>query len=165
MRRYANHVRSQPGCPVNSRSQGLARFYQSVYASFQRHVPYASSTLRAIVIASPGWVRDAIFDFIMEEASRTSNKPLLSVRNKFIKVHVNSPHVHSLVEALKSPEVRHLPSALIRSLLTACIDRNTNERDEVRARRDYARQVRHRPPVKAPVSDPFVQILQNACNR
>ena len=41
----------------------------------------------------------------MAEASRTSNKALLAARNKFIKVHVNSPHVHSLLEALKSPEV------------------------------------------------------------
>lgn len=46
-----------------------------------------------------------MFDFIMAEASRTSNKALLAARNKFIKVHVNSPHVHSLLEALKSPEV------------------------------------------------------------
>lgn len=86
--------------------QGLARFYQSLYTSFLRHVPYASPSLRAIVVASPGWVRDSVFDFIMAEASRTSNKALLTARNKFIKVHVNSPHVHSLVEALKSPEVR-----------------------------------------------------------
>ena len=55
-----------------------------------------------------GGVRDAVFDYIMAEASRTGNKVLLGARNKFIKVHVNSPHVHSLVEVLKSPEVRFL---------------------------------------------------------
>lgn len=90
---------------VDMLMQGLTRFYQSLYTSFLRHVPYSAPSLRAIVIASPGWVRDAVFDYIMAEASRTSNKPLLAARNKFIKVHVNSPHVHSLVEALKSPEV------------------------------------------------------------
>lgn len=41
----------------------------------------------------------------MSEANRTGNKALLAVRSKFIKVHVTSPHVHSLVEVLKSPEV------------------------------------------------------------
>ncbi len=46
-----------------------------------------------------------MLDFIMAEASRTGNKPLLASRNKFIKVHITSPHVHSLVEVLKSPEV------------------------------------------------------------
>lgn len=85
--------------------QGLTRFYATLYSSFLRHIPFSSPSLRAIVIASPGWVRDAVLDFIFAEASRTSNKALLSARNKFVKVHVNSPHVHSLVEALKSPEV------------------------------------------------------------
>ncbi|KAH9853551.1 eRF1 domain 1-domain-containing protein [Lenzites betulinus] len=89
----------------SAHEKGLARFYQSLYTSFLRHVPYSSPSLRAIVVASPGWVRDAVFDFIMAEATRTSNKPLLAARSKFIKVHVNSPHVHSLVEALKSPEI------------------------------------------------------------
>ncbi|PIL37082.1 hypothetical protein GSI_00774 [Ganoderma sinense ZZ0214-1] len=89
----------------SAHEKGLSRYYQSLYASFLRHVPYSSPALRAIVIASPGWTRDAVFDFIMAEASRTSNKALLTARNKFIKVHVNSPHVHSLVEALKSPEI------------------------------------------------------------
>ncbi|KAI0638111.1 eRF1 domain 1-domain-containing protein [Trametes polyzona] len=89
----------------SAHEKGLARFYQSLYTSFLRHVPFSSPSLRAIVIASPGWVRDAVYDYILAEANRTSNKPLLAARNKFIKVHVNSPHVHSLVEALKSPEI------------------------------------------------------------
>ncbi|THH32954.1 hypothetical protein EUX98_g1255 [Antrodiella citrinella] len=85
--------------------KGLIRFYATLYASFLRHIPFATSSLRAIVIASPGWVRDAVFDYIMSEANRTNNKTLLSVRNKFIRVHITSPHVHSLVEVLKSPEI------------------------------------------------------------
>ncbi|CAL1700854.1 unnamed protein product [Somion occarium] len=85
--------------------KGLTRFYSALFTSFLRHIPYSSPTIRAIVIASPGWVRDAVFDYIMAEATRTGNKALLSTRNKFIKVHVTSPHVHSLVEVLKSPEI------------------------------------------------------------
>ncbi|KAJ3558374.1 hypothetical protein NM688_g968 [Phlebia brevispora] len=73
--------------------------------AFVRHIPYTAENIRAIVIASPGWVRDSVFDYIMQEANRTANKPLLSVRNKFIKVHVTTAHVHSLVEVLKSPEI------------------------------------------------------------
>ncbi|KAH8105914.1 pelota [Cristinia sonorae] len=85
--------------------KGLTKFYSTLYASFLRHIPYAAPSLRAIVIASPGWVRDSVFDYIMAEASRTSNKALLGARNKFVRVHVTSPHVHSLVEVLKSPEI------------------------------------------------------------
>ena len=89
----------------SAHEKGLARFYDAVYTTFLRLIPYASASLRAIVIASPGWVRDSVTDYIFKEATRTGNKTLLSVRNKFIKIHVNSPHVHSLTEVLKSPEV------------------------------------------------------------
>ncbi|TFY60794.1 hypothetical protein EVJ58_g4919 [Rhodofomes roseus] len=89
----------------SAHEKGLTKFYTSLYASFLRHIPYSNPGLRAIVIASPGWVRDAVLDYIMAEASRTGNKPLMGSRNKFLKVHVNSPHVHSLVEVLKSPEI------------------------------------------------------------
>ncbi|GJE84511.1 pelota family protein [Phanerochaete sordida] len=85
--------------------KGLQRFYSQLYASFLRLIPYSNPSIRAIVIASPGWVRDSVFDYIMQEANRTGNKALLGVRQKFVKVHVTSPHVHSLVEVLKSPEI------------------------------------------------------------
>lgn len=98
----------------SAHEKGLAKFYSSLYAAFLRHIPYSNPSLRAIVIASPGWVRDAVFDYVMAEASRSGNKALLNARNKFLKVHVNSPHVHSLVEVLKSPEVRRLLPWIIR---------------------------------------------------
>ncbi|KAF8591410.1 hypothetical protein K439DRAFT_1650675 [Ramaria rubella] len=83
--------------------KGLDRFYATLYTSFLRHIPYSS--LRVVVIASPGFVKDAVYDHIFSEALRTNNKPLLQARNKFLRVHVSSPHVHSLVEVLKSPEI------------------------------------------------------------
>ncbi|KAF7352680.1 Protein DOM34-like protein [Mycena venus] len=73
--------------------KGLSRFYGTLFDSFMRHVPFANVGLKAIVIASPGWVRDSVYDYMVAEASR------------LIKVHISSPHVHSLVEVLKSPEV------------------------------------------------------------
>ena len=90
----------------SSHEKGLARFYDAVYTTFLRLIPYASASIRAIIIASPGWVKDSVMDYIFKEATRTGNKALLAVRNKFMKIHVNSPHVHSLTEVLKSPEAR-----------------------------------------------------------
>lgn len=75
-------------------------------------MPYSNPSIKAIVIASPGWTRDTVLDYLMAEANKTGNKALLAVRNKFIKVHVTSPHVHSLVEVLKSPEVTLVASML-----------------------------------------------------
>ncbi|KAF8974428.1 eRF1 domain 1-domain-containing protein [Flammula alnicola] len=73
---------------------------------FLRHIPYTNASLKAIVIASPGWVRDAVYDYIMTEALNRGDKVLhKAMKEKCIKVHISSPHVHSLVEVLKSPEV------------------------------------------------------------
>jgi protein pelota len=83
--------------------KGLERFYAALYASLLRHIPF--SILRVIVLASPGFVKDSVYDYIFAEATRTGNKALLAARSKFVRVHVSSPHVHSLVEALKSPEI------------------------------------------------------------
>lgn len=86
--------------------KGLQKFYATLYDSFLRHIPFANVGLRAIVIASPGWVRDAVYDYIFTEAGKRGDKVLQrALKEKCLKVHVNSPHVHSLVEVLKSPEV------------------------------------------------------------
>ncbi|KAJ7929901.1 hypothetical protein B0H13DRAFT_1962408 [Mycena leptocephala] len=86
--------------------KGLSRFYGTLFDSFMRHVPYANAGLKAIVIASPGWVRDSVYDYMVGEASRRGDKVLQkALRDKVIKVHISSPHVHSLVEVLKSPEI------------------------------------------------------------
>ncbi|KZT20415.1 pelota [Neolentinus lepideus HHB14362 ss-1] len=86
--------------------KGLTRFYSQLYDAFLRHIPYASPTIKVIVFASPGWIRDSVYDYIVKESERTGNKALLrAVREKGVKIHVSSPHVHSLVEVLKSPVI------------------------------------------------------------
>ncbi|KAF8812553.1 hypothetical protein BYT27DRAFT_7182996 [Phlegmacium glaucopus] len=91
---------------ASQHDKALVKFYGTLYDSFVRHIPYATVGLRAIVIASPGWVRDAVFDYIMAEAVKRGDKTLQkALKEKAVRVHVSSPHVHSLVEVLKSPEV------------------------------------------------------------
>ncbi|KAF7355426.1 Protein DOM34-like protein [Mycena sanguinolenta] len=86
--------------------KGLNKFYGTLFDSFMRHVPFANVGLKAIVIASPGWVRDSVYDYMVSEASRRGDKVLQkALKDKVIKVHISSPHVHSLVEVLKSPEI------------------------------------------------------------
>ncbi|GJJ07476.1 hypothetical protein Clacol_001678 [Clathrus columnatus] len=89
---------------ITLHEKGLQRFYGALYNAFLRHIPYTS--LRVVVIASPGFTRDAVYDYIFEQAVKTNNKALLHARQKFIRVHISSPHVHSLVEMLKSPQTQ-----------------------------------------------------------
>lgn len=87
--------------------KGMGKFYATLYESFIRHIPFATAGLRAIVIASPGWVRDGVNDYLVSEARRQGDKTMQrALKEKVVKVHISSAHVHSLVEVLKSPEVK-----------------------------------------------------------
>lgn len=91
---------------ASQHEKGLVKFYATLYDSFVRHIPYGNVGLRAIVIASPGWVRDSVYEYMIGEAGRRGDKVLQrALKEKVVKVHISSPHVHSLVEVLKSPEV------------------------------------------------------------
>lgn len=106
--RISMHIpRKSVSSGASQHEKGLVKFYATLYDSFLRHIPYATLSLRAIVIASPGWVRDSVLDYMVGEAGRRGDKVLQrALKDKVVKVHVSSPHVHSLVEVLKSPEVR-----------------------------------------------------------
>ncbi|CCA69977.1 probable Pelota protein [Serendipita indica DSM 11827] len=65
-----------------SHEKGLDKFYSTLYAAFLRVIPFAS--LKVIVIASPGFTKDAVYEYFFAQATKTSNKALLQARNKFI---------------------------------------------------------------------------------
>jgi protein pelota len=91
---------------VSQHEKALGKFYATLFDSFLRHVPFGTVGIRAIVIASPGWIRDGVYDYLLAEATKRGDKILQrALREKVIRVHISSPHVHSLVEVLKSPEV------------------------------------------------------------
>ncbi|KAF5390717.1 hypothetical protein D9757_002681 [Collybiopsis confluens] len=86
--------------------KALVKFYGTLYDAFIRHIPYNNAGLKVIVFASPGWIRDSVYDFVMQEAGRRGDKGLQrTLREKGVKIHISSPHVHSLVEVLNSPEI------------------------------------------------------------
>ncbi|KAJ9112282.1 hypothetical protein QFC19_000701 [Naganishia cerealis] len=88
---------------ASAHEKAMDKFFSAVYAAILRHLPY--QTLRAIVIASPGFTKESLYDYIFQQAALTNNKPLMQSRSKWVKVHSNTSHVHGLVEALRSPEV------------------------------------------------------------
>ncbi|BEI81312.1 hypothetical protein CcaverHIS002_0204720 [Cutaneotrichosporon cavernicola] len=88
---------------TSSHDKAMASFLSTVYASILRLIPF--DTLKVVVIASPGFTKDTLYDYIFQQATETNNKPLLGARSKFLRVHSNTPHVHSLVEALRDPGV------------------------------------------------------------
>ena len=106
--RISMHIPRKSGSSgVSQHEKALSKFYSTLYDAFMRHIPFGSAGLKAIVIASPGWVRESVTEYMLSEASRRGDKTLQrALRDKLLKVLISSPHVHSLVEVMKSPQVK-----------------------------------------------------------
>ncbi|KIL68082.1 hypothetical protein M378DRAFT_158593 [Amanita muscaria Koide BX008] len=105
--RISMHIPRKSGASgASQHEKGLSKFYSTLYDAFIRHIPYGNANLKVIVLASAGWVREAVAEYMLAEASRRSDKPLQrALRERLLKIHISSPHVHSLVEVMKSPEI------------------------------------------------------------
>ncbi|GAA6055575.1 hypothetical protein JCM3770_002495 [Rhodotorula araucariae] len=80
-----------------------SKFLNQVYDAANRHFNF--DELKVLIIASPGFTKETVHSFLIEEAVRQGNKALLQAKNKFLLLHSPSHHVHSLTQILSSPEV------------------------------------------------------------
>lgn len=60
-----------------------------------------------MIIASPGFVKDQFFNFLMQEAVKQENKVLIENKPKFILIHSSSGFKHSLKEILVDPLIQN----------------------------------------------------------
>lgn len=88
---------------VKHHEKGLARFFESVMQGILRHVNF--DVVKCVLIASPGFVRDQFYGYMMQEAIKTDNKLLLDNKPKFLLVHASSGFKHSLKEIMTDPSV------------------------------------------------------------
>jgi protein pelota len=95
--------KSLPGSSSSDKSH--VRFYSLVYEAVLKLLSLPA--LRLIILASPGFTRDTAYEFLFSEAIKRGEKMLTGseAKRKFLRIHCSSPHIHSLMEVLKSPEV------------------------------------------------------------
>jgi len=80
-----------------------SRYLQQVYAAVIRHFDFEQ--LKVLIIASPGFTKEAVYSFLIEEAIRQGNKSIIAAKSKFLLLHSPTHHVHSLAQILSSPEI------------------------------------------------------------
>ncbi|KAG0723402.1 Protein pelota [Chionoecetes opilio] len=76
------------------RKKAIIKYYDQVMTAILRHLNF--EVVKAVVIASPGFVKDQFFDHLMKSALQTDNKLLLDNKSKFVLVHSSSGFKHSL---------------------------------------------------------------------
>lgn len=97
--------RKHKSLPSSSTDKSQARFLSLVYQAVLKLLQLPA--LRLIILASPGFTRETVYDYLFAEATRQGEKALAGheARQKFLRIHCNSPHIHSLMEVLRSSEV------------------------------------------------------------
>ncbi|XP_063821919.1 protein pelota [Ostrinia nubilalis] len=83
--------------------KGLNKFYDAVMQGILRHVEF--SVVKCVIVASPGFVKDQFFEYMMQQAVKTDNKLLIENKSKFLLVKASSGFKHSLKEVLQEPAV------------------------------------------------------------
>lgn len=89
---------------VTNYEKGLQRFFDQIYQSILRHFDF--EILKVIIVAGPGFIKDQIFTYIFDQATKADHKALLQNRFKFLTVHSSSGHKHALQEIMNDPTIQ-----------------------------------------------------------
>ncbi|KAI8899057.1 hypothetical protein BC833DRAFT_587289 [Globomyces pollinis-pini] len=89
---------------TSDHDKGLDRFYSQIYTAITQHVNF--DVVKVLLIGSPGFIKDSVYKYIIDQALKTGFKSLLDNRSKIMLVHTSSGHKHSLTEILQDPNVQ-----------------------------------------------------------
>jgi len=89
---------------ASSHSKALKKFYQKIMDSVLRHVDF--NQVKCILLASPGYVKDDFYEFMMNKAQQDQLKDIIKNKSMFLLVHSSSGYKHDLDEVLKSPNLQ-----------------------------------------------------------
>jgi protein pelota len=89
---------------ASNHEQGLRKFYENVFQGVVHHINF--DIVKVVLIASPGFVKDNLFTYMMEEAEKRGMKQMLQHKQKFILVHSSSGHKHALEEVMRDPAIQ-----------------------------------------------------------
>lgn len=87
-----------------NRDSALTKFFREVLRVCVQHLDL--SKLKVLLIASPGFVKDEFYKYVMLEASRQDLRDIIDNKSKIILCHASSGHKHALHEVLTRPELQ-----------------------------------------------------------
>ncbi|KAJ3217800.1 hypothetical protein HDU67_007217 [Dinochytrium kinnereticum] len=88
----------------SNHEKATQRFFDQIYQGILKH--FALDIVKVIILASPGFIKDQLLEYIKTTAIRTDNKPIIQFLPKFLLVHCSSGQKHALGEALSDPGVQ-----------------------------------------------------------
>jgi protein pelota len=101
-----NIPKKRGGAGAQGHDAALLKFFAQCYDAIVRHVNFA--VVKCCIIASPGFIRDDLFAFILETAVKQGDRAVTDNKAKFLLTHASSAHKHALTELLSSPQLAPL---------------------------------------------------------
>jgi len=83
--------------------KGMEKFFDVIINAIIKHIDF--SVVKAVIIASPGFIKDQFYSYMLNKATREDERHLLENRNKFILLHSSNGFKHALTEILQDPLV------------------------------------------------------------
>lgn len=88
---------------AEAHEKNLNKFFEANLQAILRHVDF--NIVKCLLIASPGFIKDQFFAYLMREASTREIKEITANKEKFMLVHSNHGHKHALKEVLADEQV------------------------------------------------------------
>merc|ERR1711862_16063 len=85
----------------NDHSKSIMKFFEGVYQALLRHVDFTK--IKCVLLASPGFVKDDFFKYIVRESVRKEDRPYIENKHKFVLCKSSSGHKQSLEEVFADP--------------------------------------------------------------
>ncbi|KAF2355782.1 Translation release factor pelota, partial [Trinorchestia longiramus] len=85
------------------RKKSFLKFFEQIAASVYRHLNF--EVLKAVLVASPGFLKEDFLQYLMKDATDRGNKPVLENRSKFVLVRSSNGFKHAIREAMQDPTV------------------------------------------------------------
>jgi protein pelota len=87
----------------SNHAKAIKRFYEATYQAVLRHVDFEK--VKCLLLASPGYVKDEFFKYLLEESVRRNDRPFIENKSKFVLCKASSGHKHALEEVFSNPDI------------------------------------------------------------
>lgn len=84
--------------------KALAHFFADIYDAVLKHVNF--DVVKAILIGSPGFLKEDLLQYMMERATRQGETAFLKQRSKIVTSHASSGYKKAIDDLLGNPDLR-----------------------------------------------------------
>jgi len=98
-----NIPKKRGGGSSHHHSKAVTKFYEAIYQALLRHADF--TTIKCVLLASPGFVKDDFYQYLLAESIRREDRPFIENKHKFILCRASSGHRHALEEVFQDPTV------------------------------------------------------------